>query len=54
MPHTFQVLSSSPGKKSSRLPREERRATPELVAVIAESNQMEVVGPVPEAYLRRD
>jgi mannose-6-phosphate isomerase-like protein (cupin superfamily) len=66
MPHTFKVVSSTPGTKLNlftpsamvgffeELATAESTgiATPELVDAIAERNHMEVVGPVPTTYLR--
>lgn len=66
VPHTFKVVSSMPGKKLSlfapaamvgffeELAAAESagRATPDLVDAIAEKNNMEVLGPVPDTYLR--
>jgi mannose-6-phosphate isomerase-like protein (cupin superfamily) len=65
MPHTFKVVSADPGRKLNlfapaamvgffeELAQAEARggATPELLAAIAAHNNMEVVGPVPDAYL---
>ncbi len=66
VPHTFQVISSRPGKKLNLFSpaamtgffeelaavEAEGGATPELMNTIADRNAMEVVGPVPESYLR--
>jgi mannose-6-phosphate isomerase-like protein (cupin superfamily) len=63
--HTFKVVSSTPGTKLNlfspaamigffeQLAEAERngKPTPEILDAIAERNQMEVVGPVPDSYL---
>ncbi len=65
VPHTFKVVSSTPGKKLNifspaamlgffeELATAESAgiATPELLDAIAERNAMEVLGPVPDTYL---
>jgi len=65
-PHTFKVVSAGPGKKLNlftppamtsffeKLALLERRgeATPEMLDQIASENHMEILGPVPETYLR--
>jgi quercetin dioxygenase-like cupin family protein len=65
VPHTFQVVSETPGKKlnifapSAMISFFERLAeleaagdvTPEMLEGIGAANHMEVVGPVPESYL---
>lgn len=64
-PHTFQVVSESPGRKLNlfapgamvgyfeELSEAEMRGevTPELLGSIAERHAVEVLGPVPESYL---
>ena len=64
-PHTFQVVSQSPGKKlnlfapSAMVDFFEKLAaleaagevTPEMLHEIGAENRMEVVGPVPDSYL---
>jgi mannose-6-phosphate isomerase-like protein (cupin superfamily) len=64
-PHTFQVVSTVPGKKLNLFSPaamtgyfEELaqaatvgRPTPELLDAIAERNDMDVIGPVPDSYL---
>jgi mannose-6-phosphate isomerase-like protein (cupin superfamily) len=66
MPHTFKVVSTTPGKKLNLFSpaamvgffeelaaaEAEGRATPDLVETIGEGHEMQVVGPVPESYLR--
>lgn len=63
--HTFEVVSSGPGKKLNLFSpaamvgffeelsaaEADNRATPELLDIIAARNHMEVVGPVPDSYL---
>jgi mannose-6-phosphate isomerase-like protein (cupin superfamily) len=65
--HTFKVVSSTAGKKLNLFSpaamiaffedlanaESDGTATPDLVDAIAERNHMQVVGPVPETYLRR-
>lgn len=65
VPHTFKVVSETPGRKLNlfapsamvgffeELARAEANgeATPELLALIAETHDMEVPGPVPDTYL---
>ena len=65
VPHTFQVVSKTPGKKLNlfvpqamvsffeRLAEAEAQGevTPEMLDVISAENHMEVVGPVPNSYL---
>jgi quercetin dioxygenase-like cupin family protein len=65
VPHTFRVASEGPGRKLNlfspaamvgffeELAAAEATgtATPELLDTIAENNNMEVLGPVPETYL---
>ncbi|QZY30652.1 cupin domain-containing protein [Nocardioides coralli] len=64
-PHTFQVVSSTPGVKLNlfapaamvgffaelSIAEATGRATPELLDRIAHDNRMEVLGPVPDSYL---
>ena len=66
-PHTFQVVSGTPGKKLNLFSpaamvgffeelaaaEADGGAAPEVLDAAAEAHQMEVVGPVPESYLRR-
>jgi len=65
IPHTFQVTSATPGRKLNLFTpaamvgffedlaaaETAGRATPELLGRIAEQHGMDVLGPVPEAYL---
>ncbi len=65
LPHTFQVVSSSPGRKLNifapaamvgffeglAVAEAAGTATPEHLDAIAISNGMEVLGPVPDSYL---
>lgn len=65
MPHTFKVVSAVPGKKLNlfspaavmgffeELAEAEAagRVTPEMLDTIAERNNVEVLGPVPDTYL---
>ena len=63
VPHTFQVVSETPGRKLNlfapaamvgffeALSAAHGEATPELLDRIAEEHDMEVLGPVPETYL---
>ena len=65
VPHTFQVVSKSPGKKLNlfapdamvgffeKLAEAEAsgEVTPDMLDAIARESRMEVVGPVPESYL---
>ncbi len=64
-PHTFKVVSAGPGKKLNLFApaamteffedlaeaEASGSATPELLGEIAARSQMEVLGPVPDAYL---
>jgi quercetin dioxygenase-like cupin family protein len=65
MPHTFRVVSATPGKKLNlfspaamvgffeelALAEGARTATPELLDRLAARHQMDVLGPVPDTYL---
>ncbi len=65
IPHTFKVTSSRPGRKLNffapaamvgffeelAVAEAAGRSTPDLLEAIAHRNAMEVLGPVPDAYL---
>ena len=65
-PHTFKVVSATPGKKLNlftppamtaffqklAMLEEKGEATPEALDQIASENHMEILGPVPDTYLR--